>query len=634
MDALKGVRDEVEWIKAELTRIQYFLKDVDEKRKRNSNVRTWLMDITDVAYDAEDLMEAITLKKFKRSRLGLVKRYGFIINYFIFLDEVGTKITQIKARIKSIAERRASYNIENISDQESSFARQNLQEQRRSSAHIAFNIEEIMGEIEKQVNISSERKAEMAMEGSVYERVYEFLSKYSYLIVMDDIWTREVWTRLQLYFPNTKSRSRIIFTTRYQETKDLTVDAWSRVLDSLNWHLDQDGTCQAILALSYYDLPFYLKSCFLYLGLFPEGYKIPVRRLIRLWIAEGFVQKRGEECLEDVGKDYIEELVGRNIIQVANRCCLSIYTPKEIEEKNRGAEVEGKSEIETSSVGREQVADGGNLSQECLTCHVHDLVRELSLSIAKEHQFLHVHKTNCNNTSSDGGRARRLVVHQDFGSSSSSQASIQHLRSYLHFDLCESEMSQKMGDIFRTKQGYKWLRVLDLEGTYKPLLPKALGKLVHLRYLGLRRTWLDSLPSSFGDLFNLQTLDLKWTSIKSLPSSISRMENLRHLYFNWGKCSTDLLHQPNHISLNNLQTLWGVLVPQGTSATFLDQCINLGKLGMEGELMSHGEELAWWLGSLDRLQSLKLCSAALPALMLLRKVHLVKLHLEGRLEKL
>ncbi|KAF6148402.1 hypothetical protein GIB67_036617 [Kingdonia uniflora] len=338
---LLGVRDEVEWIKAELTRMQDFLEDADEKRERNSNVRTWLMDIADVAYDVEDLMKAITLKNFKRNRLGLLKRYGFIINHLIYLHKLGTKIAQIKVRIQSISERRVNYNIENILDQESSFTRQNLRDQRRSSAHIGemaivgleedvkklkgiligedpelrvisivgmgglgkttlaklvynsddikrhfqvcawvyvsevFNIEEIMGEIEKQVNISSGRKAEMAMEGSVYERVnccgsdtsswskldlhflefwlslctsfggsslgcptlhlrirvlnsllrsqflgrdiYDFLSKYSYLIVMDDIWTREVWTRLQLYFPNTKSGSRIIFTNRYQE---------------------------------------------------------------------------------------------------------------------------------------------------------------------------------------------------------------------------------------------------------------------------------------------------------------------------------------------------------------------------------------------------------------------------------
>ncbi|KAF6144899.1 hypothetical protein GIB67_030608 [Kingdonia uniflora] len=239
--------------------------------------------------------------------------------------------------------------------------------------------------------------------------------------------------------------------------------------------------------------------------------------------------------------------------------------------------------------------------------------------MAKEHQFLHVHKTNCNNMSSDGGRARRLAVHRDFGYSSSSQASIHHLRSYLHFDLCEGEMSQEMGGIFRTKQGYKWLRVLDLEGTYKRLLPKALGKLVHLRYLGLRRTWLNSLPLSFGDLFNLQTLDLKWTSIKFLPSSISRMENLRHLHFKWGECSTDLLHQPNYISFNNLQTLWGVLVPQGTSVANLDQCINLRKLGMEGDLMSHGKELTGTITCIPRIYHMQV------------HMHLVKLHLEGRI---
>ncbi|CDP05524.1 unnamed protein product [Coffea canephora] len=43
-----------------------------------------------------------------------------------------------------------------------------------------------------------------------------------------------------------------------------------------------------------------LKSCFFYLGAFPEDYKISVRRLIRLWIAEGFIQRTEEKRLEDV----------------------------------------------------------------------------------------------------------------------------------------------------------------------------------------------------------------------------------------------------------------------------------------------------------------------------------------------
>ena len=44
------------------------------------------------------------------------------------------------------------------------------------------------------------------------------------------------------------------------------------------------------------------------------------------------------------------------------------------------------------------------------------------------------------------------------------------------------------------------LKVLDLEGVYKPQLPKKLGELRNLKYLGLRWTGLDSCPASIGDL--------------------------------------------------------------------------------------------------------------------------------------
>ncbi|GAB4837425.1 hypothetical protein Ancab_039602 [Ancistrocladus abbreviatus] len=45
------------------------------------------------------------------------------------------------------------------------------------------------------------------------------------------------------------------------------------------------------LTLSYYDLPHYLKPCFLYLALFPEDAEISAKMLTRMWIAEGFVAK-------------------------------------------------------------------------------------------------------------------------------------------------------------------------------------------------------------------------------------------------------------------------------------------------------------------------------------------------------
>ncbi|XXG55016.1 hypothetical protein AAC387_Pa03g2756 [Persea americana] len=193
------------------------------------------------------------------------------------------------------------------------------------------------------------------------ERLRDHFSKKRYLVVIDDIWTKEAWDELKLILPDGLSKSRVMLTTRNKEValhtdplsqphyirllneeeswelfhkkifpkgvvcplelmgkgkkilakcsglplaivvlggllsrRDKTFSAWSKVLDGVTWHLAEDSNqCMEILALSYYDLPHYLKPCFLYLGLFPEDYEIKSKELIRLWVAEGFIQQRG-----------------------------------------------------------------------------------------------------------------------------------------------------------------------------------------------------------------------------------------------------------------------------------------------------------------------------------------------------
>ena len=264
--------------------------------------------------------------------------------------------------------------------------------------------------------------------------------------------------------------------------KEKTPLAWQKVLDSLTWHLNQGpDSCLGVLALSYNDMPYYLKSCFLYCGLFPEDSEIRTDKLIRLWVAEGFIQRRGKEIVEDVAEDHLQELVHRSMIQVADK----------------------------SFDGR------------VMSCRMHDLLRDLAISEAKDTKFFEGYESI---DSTSPVSVRRLTIHQGKKTNSEHLHS-SRLRSFICFSECFQE------NILRSLyRGVKLLTVLDLESMDIYTLPEGIGELIHLKYLCLRRTRIERLPSSIGHLINLQTLDFRGTLIEIIPSTIWKLHHLRHLY--------------------------------------------------------------------------------------------------------
>ncbi|XP_052309941.1 putative disease resistance protein RGA3 isoform X2 [Populus trichocarpa] len=87
----------------------------------------------------------------------------------------------------------------------------------------------------------------------------------------------------------------------------------SFILDELPNSIRDDNIIQT-LKLSYDALPSFMKHCFAYCSLFPKGYKIDVKYLIQLWIAQGFVStsNSGRRCIEIVGLKCFESLLWRS----------------------------------------------------------------------------------------------------------------------------------------------------------------------------------------------------------------------------------------------------------------------------------------------------------------------------------
>ncbi|XP_050209788.1 putative disease resistance protein At1g50180 isoform X2 [Mercurialis annua] len=258
-----------------------------------------------------------------------------------------------------------------------------------------------------------------------------------------------------------------------------------------------------VLALSYDDLPARLKPCFLNLGNFPEDYEIPVVKLIRMWMAEGFIplvqlEDDGEESMEEVAERHLHELVERCMIQVG--------------------------ETDSNSKMR--------------TCRMHDLMRDLCLQKAKQENFLDIINYSHNNEISPSSLVRRLAVHlnRDRRETDLRNSIRNHhtLRSLLYFYDSGNGYWQRFWKLSAaTFDSLKLLRVLDLEGVNinGGKLPKDIGNLIHLRFLSLRNSKVLHLPPSIGNLRRLQTLDL-YTGGRYMyvPNEIFNLEQLRHLY--------------------------------------------------------------------------------------------------------
>ncbi|KAM3203746.1 hypothetical protein P3L10_031372 [Capsicum annuum] len=187
-----------------------------------------------------------------------------------------------------------------------------------------------------------------------------------YLIVLDDMWKSEAWDAVRLCFPSENKGSGILLTTRNTDvahdagTKNLSLqmdlmspdESWNlfKSVAFANEELPSEfetigkqiaDACHglpltiAVVAgllkskraienwksveedVNYDHLTSDLKACLLHFGIFPEGSEIPVKNLMRSWMAEGF--QKLENDLEGEAEKCLQELVERCLVLVCKK---------------------------------------------------------------------------------------------------------------------------------------------------------------------------------------------------------------------------------------------------------------------------------------------------------------------------
>ncbi|KAL2515434.1 putative late blight resistance protein-like protein R1B-14 [Forsythia ovata] len=122
-------------------------------------------------------------------------------------------------------------------------------------------------------------------EDELVEHLYKILRPMKYLIVMDDVWNTEAWDDFRRGLPQA-----ILVIGGLLSKLDCTYEVWENVAEKIHSiTATAANRCWQILSLSYNQLPQRLKTCFLYKGIFLQDYEILVYKLIKLWVAEGFL---------------------------------------------------------------------------------------------------------------------------------------------------------------------------------------------------------------------------------------------------------------------------------------------------------------------------------------------------------
>ncbi|XP_057802823.1 putative late blight resistance protein homolog R1A-10 [Salvia miltiorrhiza] len=699
---ITDTRNQIECLEKDLRLLNAFLKDSVKKRITDETTKVLVQNIRDAVYEVEDVIDAFITKVMERkSESGTLMSFISSFKPSVDLHGIVRKVEEVSKKVE-----RARSEFVNLRIDEDRFETLQVRLPREKDVvGFADVTDELISRLTEETDyfdiisligmlglgkttlawkvmndpkvilryptriwlyISqefSDREIFVAIlkemdivPGDINEKRVEELARMvaaalegkSFLIVMDDVWSRADWDRLRIALPHGNKKGKVLITSRMEDVgryasnprdhhelrffkdeeswellrlealhqrecpseltsvgqmiaKDCkglplavvviggilatmfsasnlnaTMRDWETVSSRVSAYFSDDPAdrMKKFISLSYANLPYHLRACFLYLGMFPEDYEIPASKLIRMWIGEGFIHQNDDYSLEETAQKYLEELINRNLVRI------------------------------------DKFKPNGKVK----TCRIHDALRDFCrIEAGRENEnFLQEirYKGGFTPPIDDLGKYRRLSVHSNCLNFISSKPSGPRVRSFVCFPKYEFILPSEY--ISHILEAFKLLRVLDVKPIKFTRLSSNMYKLVHLRYIVLSFN-LDTLPSDFSLLWNIQTLIVHTMSrTLKVKADIWKMNQLRHFKTN---ASATLPKPSKNIKHNaELQTLGTISVESCTAAILVQAC-NLKKLGIRGRLafLMEGQVQPFdRLGEMKYIEKLKLINDVYP----------------------
>jgi len=228
--------------------------------------------------------------------------------------------------------------------------------------------------------------------------------------------------------------------------KEQTENEWNKFSRKDAWSMSRLEIPSA-LYISYEELPYCLKQCFVYCAMFPEDAVFSRDDVTRMWVAEGFIDEQDSQLLEDTAEKYYYELIYRNLFQP------------------------------------------DYLKADLHLCRVHDLLRQLACHLSREECYVGDPESIRVNVMSKFRRIS-VVTMKDMVVLPSMDKEKYKVRTWR----TSYEKSLRVDNTIFQRLPY--IRVLDLTNSVIQSIPNCVGRLIHLRLLDLDGSDISCLPES------------------------------------------------------------------------------------------------------------------------------------------